>query len=277
MSGIPFTKMHGLGNDFVVLDARGGPIALSAEQVRAIADRKTGVGCDQFITVEQPVNDLADAFMRIHNANGGEVEACGNAARCIAAMVMDEKNTDHAIIETAAGLLDASRAGDGMITVDMGPARLDWRDIPLSEAVDTLHLGIEEGPLNDPAAINIGNPHAVFFVDDVESIPLEDLGPVIERHPLFPRYTNVEAVQVTGETSLRVRVWERGVGITRACGTGACAALVAANRRGLTLRAAEVTLDGGPLRIEWLKDNHVAMTGPVAVSFTGAIGRALLG
>lgn len=276
MRAVNFVKMHGLGNDFVVLDARSRPLDLGPERVRAIADRRTGVGCDQVIVLQPPQSDLADAYMRIFNADGGEVAACGNGARCVAAMVMEEKGNSHVIIETAAGLLDGEAAGDGMISVDMGPAALDWRDIPLSEPMDTLHLGIENGQLKDPVAVSMGNPHAVFFVDDANAVALETSGPAIERHALFPEYTNVEAAEVRASGDIRVRVWERGVGITRACGSGACAALVAANLRGLAGRAADVELDGGRLAIEWLPDNHVLMTGPVARTFSGTLDPALL-
>jgi diaminopimelate epimerase len=277
MNVVNFIKMHGLGNDFVVLDARARPLGLGGEGARAIADRRTGVGCDQVLVLEAPEDSLADAHMRIYNADGGESAACGNGARCVAAMLMEEKGNSHVIIETVAGLLDCEAAGDGMISVDMGPAALDWRDIPLAEAMDTLHLGIGHGGLKDPVAVNLGNPHAVFFVEDAAAVNLETSGPVLERHALFPECTNVEAAQVRGSSDIRLRVWERGVGITRACGSGACATLVAAHRRGLTGRAADVELDGGRLHIEWLADNHVLMTGPVARTFSGTLDAALLG
>ena len=276
MTAIPFTKMHGLGNDFVVLDARRGPLRIGARQARAIADRHTGIGCDQVIVIEPPANGLADVFMRIRNADGGEVAACGNGTRCVAAMIMKEKNSTHAVIETAAGVLDAQAKADGLIAVDMGLAATDWRDIPLAGPADTLHLDIAAGPLSDPVAVNMGNPHAVFFVDDAEAVPLDSLGPQIERHEMFPRATNVEVAQVLSGSEIRLRVWERGVGITLACGSGACAALVAASRRGLTGRAADVVVDGGRLGIEWLADGHVRLTGPVAVSFTGTLGQSML-
>lgn len=271
MAEQPFIKMHGLGNDFVVLDARTAALALTSAQVRAIADRRLGVGCDQVIIVEPPEDRSADAFMRIYNADGGEVSACGNAARCIAAFIMREKNTGEAVIETKAGLLDALTADGNMISVDMGPARLDWRDIPLAAPCDTLHLDVGAGPFSDPTAVGMGNPHAVFFVADAEGAPLETFGPIIERHRMFPDHVNVGAAQIISSGEIRLRVWERGAGITSACGTGACAALVAANRRGLCGRVADVTVDGGRLRIEWLPDNHVLMTGPAAVSFTGVL------
>ncbi len=274
MDPLPFVKMHGLGNDFVVFDARRRALDLSADQVRAIANRHTGVGWDQLIIMEPPRKGAADVFMRIRNADGSEVEACGNATRCVASVVMKERGADAVVIETVVGLLHATAKSD-LISVDMGPVRLDWRDIPLARSMDTLHLGIEEGPLRDPAGVNVGNPHAVFFVDDVESIPLETLGPRVEHHPLFPARINVEVVQVLSPTRLRMRVWERGTGITQACGTGACAALVAAHRRGLAERTAEIVLDGGTLHIEWNDKDHVIMSGPAATSFTGALDCSL--
>jgi diaminopimelate epimerase len=275
MSGLPFIKMHGLGNDFVVIDARARPVAVSDAQARAIADRKTGVGCDQFIIIEPPANGVADAAMRIRNADGGEVEACGNASRCVARLLMQEKGTRRITLDTAAGRLIAEDAGEGRIAVDMGPARLDWRDIPLAREMDTLHLDLAMGPLRDPVGVNVGNPHAVFLVPDAEAIDLDTLGPQLEHHPLFPERANIEAATVLSRRRIRMRVWERGVGITRACGTGACATLVAAARRGLAERRAEVLLDGGPLEIEWLANDHVRMTGPVATSFAGTLDPSL--
>jgi diaminopimelate epimerase len=262
-----FTKMHGLGNDFVVLDGRRAALVLSAEQVRSLADRHTGIGCDQLILLE--ASEAADARMRIFNADGGEAEACGNAARCVASALMEEKEADTALIETGIGVHEAHDAGEGRVSVDMGPPRLDWDRIPLAEARDTLHVGLEAGPLSDPVATNMGNPHVTFFAMDVAAVPLEELGPGIETDALFPERINVGVAQITGPASLRLRVWERGVGITRACGTGACAAAVAAARRGLTGRRVAVTLDGGVLDIDWRVDDHVWMTGDVATAFRG--------
>ena len=277
MEQVPFIKMHGLGNDFVVLDGRARALALTAGQAAAIADRRRGVGCDQVIVLEKPKNSLADVFARFLNADGGESLACGNGTRCIAALLMTEKATGHLIVETGAGLLDAERRTDGMVSVDMGPARLDWREIPLSEAVDTLHIDVGAGPLQDAVGVSMGNPHAVYFVDDAEKAQIEVFGPVIEKHKMFPEFTNVEAASVRPDGSIRMRVWERGAGVTQACGTGACATLVAAVRRGLIKgRKADVIVDGGTLTIEWLPDNHVLMTGPVATSFTGTLDPRLL-
>ncbi|WP_142849628.1 diaminopimelate epimerase [Telmatospirillum sp. J64-1] len=275
-TGRPFLKMHGLGNDFVVLDARAHPLDLTDAQVRAIADRKTGIGCDQLIVIEPARDKLADAFMQIRNADGSTVSACGNATRCIAHLLMEESGDSHTVIETNAGLLDAERGENGMVTVDMGPARLDWREIPLARPVDTLHLGITMGPLADPVGVSMGNPHAVFFVPDAEAVTLDVLGPPLEHHEMFPERANIEVAQVLSPDRIRMRVWERGSGITQACGTGACATLVAAARRGLTGRKAEVILDGGSLFIEWQADDHVVMTGPVALAFSGTLDASLL-
>ncbi|MDP6013954.1 MAG: diaminopimelate epimerase [Alphaproteobacteria bacterium] len=262
-----FTKMHGLGNDFVVLDGRWAALVLSADQVRGLADRHTGIGCDQLILLE--ASETADARMRIYNADGGEAEACGNAARCVASTLMEEKEADTALIETSIGVHEAHDAGEGRVSVDMGAPGLDWDEIPLAEACETLHVGFAHGSLSDPVATNMGNPHVTFFVLDIAAVPLEEFGPAIETAAMFPERINVGVGQITGPASLRFRVWERGVGITRACGTGACAAAVAASRRGLTGRRVAVTLDGGVLDIDWRVDDHVWMTGDVATSFRG--------
>lgn len=278
-----FRKMHGLGNDFVVIDLRAENgrtdcgRALTPAQVRHIADRREGVGCDQLITIEAPRSPDATAFMGIRNPDGTEAGACGNATRCVAALLMDESGASTAVVETVSGLLSAQRSVAGLVTVDMGPPRLDWAQIPLSAEADTLHLDLEAGILRDPVAVSMGNPHAVFFVDAVAAVPLETIGPMVESHPLFPERTNVEVVEVLASDILRMRVWERGAGITRACGSGACAVLVAAVRRGLADRRAQVILDGGPLTIDWREaDGHVLMTGPVATSFTGVLDESLL-
>jgi diaminopimelate epimerase len=270
-TGRPFLKMHGAGNDFVILDARARPWSVDGAAARAIADRRTGVGCDQVIIVGPPRQQGADAFMTILNPDGSEVAACGNATRCVAWMLMQEMGAAQAVIETRAGLLHATREGDRLVKVDMGPARLDWNEIPLASPQDTLHLPLALGPLSDPVAVGMGNPHAVFFVADAEAIDLAALGPKLEHDKLFPERCNIEVAQLRPDGSLRMRVWERGTGITLACGSGACATLVAAARRGLTGRKADIHADGGTLTIEWLADNHVAMTGPVALSFAGSL------
>jgi len=271
MTAIDFIKMNGLGNDFVIVDNRNGALNLSGDAVRSISDRHTGVGCDQFIIMEKAIDATADVFMRIYNPDGNQAEACGNATRCVASLIMAEAAHSHAIIETISGLLDCENVGHGLYSIDMGPARLDWRDIPLESAMDTNHIDINAGPLSDGAGVNIGNPHVAFMVDDVDTIDLVNFGPIIENHPLFPDHTNVEIIQVLGPNRIRMRVWERGAGITQACGSGACAALVTTARRKLTSRKADVILDGGTLTIEWMADNNVLMTGPVATSFFGHI------
>jgi len=278
MSGLPFLKMHGLGNDFVVLDARARAIALGPEAARRIADRRTGVGCDQLLILE-PARNGAAARMTIRNADGGEVSACGNGARCIASLLLNETGAPSIAIETAAGPIRAAARGGGRVEVDMGPALLGWREIPLArEIADTTHLPLSAGPLSDPAGVGMGNPHAVFFVPDAQAVEIERWGPEIEHHPLFPERTNVEVCTVLARDRIRMRVWERGVGVTRACGSGACASLVAAVRRGLADRKAELILDGGSLEIEWrAADGHVLLTGPVATSFSGTIDPSLLG
>ena len=271
MTGLPFTKMHGLGNDFVIFDARRAPLALDAARARAVADRLTGVGCDQVIALEPPRSEGTDAYMRIWNRDGGEVAACGNGTRCAARLLMDESGQPRVVLETDAGPLAAHEGGGGQIRVDMGPARLEWHEIPLARAADTLHVGIGAGPLADAVAVNMGNPHAVFFVDDAEAVPLEEFGPGLETDPLFPERANIGVAQRLSEDRIRLRVWERGAGLTNACGTGACAAAVAGARRGLTGLDVTVVLDGGPLHIVWREDGHVEMTGPTATSFTGRL------
>jgi diaminopimelate epimerase len=266
-----FVKMHGLGNDFAIFDGRKDGFSLSAKQIRALGNRGTGIGFDQTVVIVPPKASGTDAFLRIYNADGSEVGACGNATRCIADLLMREKKKEKVVLETKAGRLAAWRTGD-KVTVDMGAARLDWQDIPLSREADTLSLPITKGNLKQPVAVNMGNPHAVFFVPSAESVALETLGPKIEHHDLFPERTNVEAAEVLSRKKIRMRVWERGTGITQACGTGACAVAVAGVRRGLADRKVEIVLDGGSLHIEWREsDGHVLMTGPAETAFTGEI------
>jgi len=275
MSPVPFVKMHGLGNDFVVLDARQKPLRCDEALARRIADRHTGVGCDQLIILEPPRDPRAQLFMAIRNADGGMVEACGNAARCIADLVMREQNRTAATLETAGGLIAAHGAGRARVAVDMGEPATAWRAIPLAKACDTDHVPLALGALSDPVATGMGNPHVTFFVCDLAAIDLASLGPKLEHDALFPHRANIGVAQIMSASRIRLRVWERGAGLTRACGTGACAALVAAARRGLTGRRAEIVADGGALDIEWRGDNHVVMTGPVAVSFTGTLDPSL--
>ncbi len=265
MTRLSFIKMHGLGNDFVVVDRRRGGPALDPATVRALADRHTGVGCDQLIVLEASAR--ADAAMRILNADGSAAGACGNATRCVAALLGGDVS-----VETVAGLLPC-RAVDGDIEVDMGPVRTAWDAIPLAEADDdTARLDLTVGPLTGPACCNVGNPHATFFVLDVATVDLDHLGPKIEHHRRFPERVNVGVCAVEAPDRLRLAVWERGVGRTRACGSAACAALAGAVRRGFAERRAVVHLDGGALVITWRADDgHVLMRGPATRVFDGTL------
>jgi len=270
---LKFHKMHGLGNDFVIIDNRLGQYALSLEQIRQLADRRFGIGCDQLMLLLAPKTPGTDIFMHIYNPDGSEAGACGNGTRCVAALLLKESGKGQCVIETVSGLLTCRMVDGGMVEVDMGLPRLNWNEIPLSEERDTLHLGIGDGDtISDPVAVSMGNPHCVFFVKNVEKFPVETLGPSVERHALFPQKTNVEFAEILSPSKIRMRVWERGTGITQACGSGACATMVAAARRGLTGRKAEIVLDGGSLYLEWREsDDHVLMTGPVAYVFDGVM------
>lgn len=280
MARVPFRKMHGLGNDFVVLDQRVDPVRIDAAGARALADRRTGIGCDQLLLLEPPRDPSAQVFLRILNPDGSEAEACGNGTRCVAALLSAETDTKSLRIETVAGLLGAEIMRDGRVTVDMGEAKIGWRDIPLGREMDTLRVDLALGPLAAPVCTNMGNPHATFFVADVEGIDTEELcrlGAALEHDSLFPERANIGVATVRADGTIRFRVWERGAGLTRACGSGACAALVGASRRGLTGRRATVVVDGGRLEIEWRDDGHVLMTGAVAWPFDGTFDSALLG
>jgi diaminopimelate epimerase len=275
-----FLKMHGLGNDFAVFDARNQSLALDAAAARAIADRRFGVGCDQVIVMEPAANG-ADAFMRVFNADGSEVESCGNAARCVAHLLMSERGAKSLTLATTGGVIRCSEDGAN-VNIDMGVPRFDWREIPMAQQTDTLSFSLAiEGsdfhPLTIAAAVNVGNPHVVLFVQDAEHAPVSELGPKIENHPLFPERTNVEFVSLIDKDKLRMRVWERGAGITMACGTGACATMAAAYRRGLVGHKAEIVLDGGSLTIAWAGEGKpVIMTGPWSLSYRGDVDLAAL-
>ncbi len=259
---IEFTKMHGLGNDFVVLDARERAIPeIDAESAAAIADRHTGIGCDQLVVLEP--SSQADFRMRIFNADGSEVEACGNATRAIGLL-----HGEAARIETLGGIVSAQPSKDG-VAVEMGKPRFGWNEIPLAYAMDTHSLPVGWDELTDPIAVNVGNPHVIFFVPDTGAVDLARLGPEIEHDQLFPERINVNVATITSRGSIRLRVWERGAGLTRACGTGACATAIGAMRRGLVDRKVIVKLPGGPLAIEWREDGEIIMTGPAAESFRG--------
>ena len=258
-----FHKMHGLGNDFVVIDARVDPVAIDAHQARALADRRTGVGCDQLILIG--AGTTTDVTMRIWNADGSEVAACGNATRCVPVLIGRD-----CTIETVAGVLHAAREGDGA-RVDMGKPRFEWDAIPLAYAMDTAALPVAWGDLAEPVAVNVGNPHVVFFVDDVDAVALGGLGPEIEHDPLFPGRINVNVASIRAGDHVRMQTWERGAGLTLACGTGACATYAAGRRLGRLDRAARIDLPGGTLRLEERADGHLIMSGPATHVFTGEI------
>jgi diaminopimelate epimerase len=271
---VPFRKMNGLGNDFVVLDARRRRFAIGEDAVRAIADRESGIGCDQLILIE--ASGSADVRMRIWNSGGGEVESCGNASRCVADLLFNETGRSRVTIETLGGLLVCDKAAGGAITVDMGAPRFGWRDIPLSEAFhDTRGIELQVGPIDaplihTPSVVNVGNPHCIFWVKSLDVVDLAKVGPMLEHHPLFPEGANISLARVDSREHITLKVWERGAGLTRACGTAACAAAVAAARKRLTGRAVTVALPGGELEIVWREsDDHILMTGPVAYEFEG--------
>ncbi len=267
-TGLPFMKMHGLGNDFVVVDARLRAIEITPALARAVADRRCGVGFDQLVVIE---NGAGDAHLRFFNADGSEAQACGNATRCIARWLMDESGKDRLHLTTLRGDLMAYDAGDGLTAVNMGAPMLRWDQVPLAKAVDTLALPIK----GNPVATGMGNPHCTFFVKDAGQVDLETFGPQIEHHPLFPERTNVQVAHIVAADHIRMRVWERGVGVTLASGSSSCATVVAAARRGLTGRKVQVDLDGGTLWLDW-RDDGVWMTGATAHVFTGSLTRAFL-
>lgn len=269
-----FRKMNGLGNDFVVFDARRHPVAMDETKARAIADRKTGIGCDQLIVLEP--SKKADVTMRIWNNEGGEVESCGNATRCIADILFDEKKSTRATIDTKGGFLVAEKGGERLVTVDMGAPRFDWQDIPLSEKFhDTryidLHVGPVDAPLIDrPSVVNVGNPHCIFWVKDLDVVDLSKVGPMLEHHPLFPKRANITLARIDDRGHVVIKVWERGAGLTKACGTAACAVMAAGYRLKRLDSKATITLPGGDLFMEIReRDGHVIMTGPVAYEFEG--------
>ena len=270
---LPFVKMNGLGNDFAVVQPTTA-FDPSPDQVRAWARREGGIGFDQLISIA----DGGDTpLVRFWNADGEEIGACGNGSRCVGWLLMEASGADQARFHTTERAIAAARAGEHRVTVDMGAPRLRWNEIPLAEEMDTRGIELEVGPLgapilHTPGCVSMGNPHVVFFTPDVGALDVARIGPMIEHHPLFPEGVNVGFCEVRAPDDIRLRVWERGAGLTKACGTGACAALVAAARRGLSDRCATLHLDGGDLHIEWREtDDHVLMTGPVEVEFTGVL------
>ena len=267
-NNLPFMKMHGLGNDFVVIDAREGEVALSKKIISGIADRHFGVGFDQLAVISK---GEFDAHLRFYNADGSESLACGNATRCIARYLMDETSKENLILTTMHGKIPAIDLGNGVTSINMGKPGLEWNKVPLSENIPTLELPIE----GSPTATGMGNPHCTFFVEDAEKINLEEMGPKFENHPLFPERTNVQFASIIARDQIRMRVWERGAGVTLASGSSSCATAVAANRKGLTEKKVQIELDGGILSVDWREDG-VWMTGPTMQVFTGSFSKEFL-
>ncbi len=268
-NGLGFIKMHGAGNDFVIIDSRGREAVVTPALARALGDRNRGVGFDQLAEIRTA--EGADFALDFWNSDGSRAGACGNATRCVSDLVMRETGRDAVTLITARGGLSAVRRADGLVSVNMGAPQLDWAEVPLAHAVDMLHLPIA----GDPVAVGMGNPHCVFFVADAEAVDLPTRGRAVEHDALYPQRTNVEFAALTGPDQVRMRVWERGAGITLACGSGACATAVAAHLRGLTGRRVTLQLDGGVLEVDWREDG-VWMTGPVARVFDGVLSPAFL-
>jgi len=278
----PFIKMNGLGNEIVVVDMRRETEAITAEDARAAA-RPNGAPYDQLMALHAPRTPGTDAYLRIYNSDGSQAGACGNGMRCVAELLFKETGKSALTLETAAGLLSCWKGDRPLVsTVDMGKPRFAWNEIPLAkEFEDTRAIDLVIGPvdkpiLHTPSVLSMGNPHAIFWVDDVDAYDLAKIGPLLENHPIFPERANISLAQVPSREHLIVRTWERGAGLTKACGSAGCAAAVAAARLGLAARAVTVALPGGQLRIEWrLKDDHVLMTGPVAYEYEGKFDPAL--
>lgn len=277
--GRPFLKMHGLRNHFIIVDGRDEPWRPDAQEAVRLCDQQVGVGADQIVVIEAPsaAGDArgALAFVRFWNVDGREVEACGNATRCVAWLFFEELASDRVLLETRAGILECRRIGAREVSTGMGRISMNWRDIPLREERDTGHLELRYGPLYDPVALNIGNPHVVFFVDNVDDVDIEAIAPRIQNDSLFPQSVNVGIAEMLTDSHMRLKVYERGAGLTMACGSGACVAVFAALARGLTeCRSMTVTLPGGDLEIEILPDGSAVMSGPVAFSFSGNLPRS---
>jgi diaminopimelate epimerase len=278
-AAIPFRKMNGIGNEIVVVDLRGSSLVFTGSQARAIAERPQS-HFDQMMVLHAPKTAGTEAYVRIYNSDGSGAEACGNGMRCIGWVVAQQSGRKALKFETKAGVLDVSVSGIDRITVDMGMPKFGWREIPLAEAFhDTRKIELQIGPidkptLHSPSVVNIGNPHAVFWVEDVQAYDLGRIGPMLENHPIFPERANISIAHVTARNAITVRTWERGAGLTKACGSAACAAAVCAARKGLTERLVTVTLPGGPLEIEWRADNHILMTGSVALEHEGVLDLA---
>jgi diaminopimelate epimerase len=270
-----FWKMNGAGNSFVIFDDRKGVLGLKPEQIKAIANPETGVGADQVIAMETTLR--GDVFMRIWNKDGSSAEACGNATRCVAWLVMEETGKEKLVVETVAGRLKADRIGPQQISVDMGSPLLKWEEIPLAERMDTRGIDLKIGPIDAPylqlpGAVNMGNPHVVFFVPDLDKVDVRAVGSLVEWHPLFPQGVNTGFLEILSRTETRLRTWERNVGQTLACGSNNCAAIVAAARRNLTDRKALVHNDGGDITVEWSEaSDHVIMTGPIELEYVNEV------
>jgi diaminopimelate epimerase len=271
IAGTPFVKMHGAQNHFVIVDGRSNSFTPVVSDIVEICDPDHGVGADELLVIE-PAQNGNDAFMRIFNVDGLEVEACGNGTRCVAWILLEEAETDKTTIETLAGELECRRVGDKRVSATMGKVSTNWQDVPLSEKRDTLHVGLVSGGLSDPVAVNVGNPHAVFFVNDLDEIDILADAPPIQENELFTNGVNVGVAQVLSTTRMRLKVYERGAGLTMACGSGACAAVFAAQQRGLVDSSPiEVDLPGGTVIIEIQDDSTAVMTGPIAYSFNGVL------
>lgn len=267
---IPFEKMNGLGNEIIVADMREAKTNITPQAAVALA-KNSDTAFDQIMAVHKPISANSDYHIEIWNADGSMAQACGNGTRCVVEWLFKQCLGNHFKLDTAAGIVDATRQDNGLVSVNMGIPRLKWQEIPLTHAVaDTNHVNIGCGCLSDASLVSMGNPHAIFFVgNDIQQIPLDEYGAKLEHHPIFPERCNISIAHVTSPETLILRTWERGAGLTRACGTAACAATVAANRRGLTKRSLRISLPGGKLDITWGKDNHIIMTGPTAFEFSG--------
>lgn len=261
--------MHGLGNDFVVIDTRSGNKVFFPGLAKYITDRRLGVGCDQVVVIED--SSVADCRVLFYNFDGSESSTCGNASRCVASLIMNKNNKIQATLETKAGILQCFKKAHNLITINMGKPQFGWQDIPLAYEADTMHLPISQGRLKDPVALSMGNPHAVFFVKDVNKVPLEEYGPALETHEIFPERANISIAQIVSKNEIYLRVWERGTGETMACGSGSCAALAAAFRRKLTSNEATISLLGGKIHVQLLENGEILMTGPAEEVFTGEI------
>ena len=275
-AGRSFVKMHGLGNDFVIVDGREEPCRPSPEFIRRVCDRHIGVGGDQLLVIEQPSSNGPTARMRIYNVDGTEAETCLNATRCVSWMLLEENSCDRIVLETLGGFIEARRAGPHSVALSLAAPRWDWRSIPLAEPADTVALPLASGPLVSPTAVSLGNPHLVCFVDERDAVDVPRWAPALQNHPILPQGANIGVAELVAPDRIRLVVWERPGILTQACGSGACAALLAARRRGLTASPrASVDMPGGTLQVEIHDDESLTLTGPVAVAFSGSLAADL--